>query len=595
VAFAGDHEEAARGVGGGQGAGDRIGHGFVPEELRLVEAIEGGGGGVVGAEGRFELGAVRRRAGDHLGERGALVGGQGVDAQVCEFIGDFAGGVERQGAQLVGAAEGEEGAVERKGEAPGVLPIDRGEEGGLVGAAGEVVVEGGLEAGGEHLEREGERGVEAVEPLEELELEGVVVRVVVAFAGVDHARGEERAVELGGGDLGAAVGAVHLVRQARQATDEDRPRCAAGDGERDHGETAHALIVYCDAVKYLTENLPGTGGLLKSEPEDFVVEEIPAYAPSGEGTHLFLQVEKRGITTQEMVRRIARELGVDPDDIGTAGQKDRQAVARQVVSVPATDIARASNLKLEGVEVLSAARHQNKLRTGHLRGNRFTITLRGVGEEAEARARAILDALVVSWLPNRFGVQRFGVQGDNAEVGRGIVLGGRHEEDRFRRRFLISAYQSKLFNRYLDLRMEEALLHRVMVGDVMQKTDTGGLFYVAREELAWSQARLEMRHVVPTGPMFGHKMFTPPEGSAAWTFEKRVLDEEGLDPAVFGQFGKLAEGTRRALLARLEGTSARQNGDALTIAFALPSGAYATVLLEEIMKPGAPLRHPGDT
>jgi tRNA pseudouridine13 synthase len=348
-------------------------------------------------------------------------------------------------------------------------------------------------------------------------------------------------------------------------------------------------------VPYFTAQLPGVGGVLKSSPEDFVVEEIPAYPPSGEGPHLFLTVEKRGVTTQEMVRRVARELGVDVRDVGVAGQKDRQAVARQVISVPAVgDLKRAASLKLEGIEVLFTARHQNKLRTGHLRGNRFTITLRGVAEDAEVRARAILTELVSSWLPNRFGVQRFGMRGDNADEGRKILRGELHVEDRFRRRFLISAFQSLLFNRYLDARMAEGLLHRAITGDVMQKTDTGGVFVCAPSDLSYSQVRLEMRAIVPTGPMFGYTMMAPGEGSPAEAREKALLDEEKIDPAVFGQLGKLASGTRRPLLVRISGSTARQNGDALTIGFELPSGSYATVLLEEIMKPEAPLAHPGD-
>ncbi len=347
---------------------------------------------------------------------------------------------------------------------------------------------------------------------------------------------------------------------------------------------------------YFSAHLPGTAGVLKAAPEDFLVEEIPAYPPSGEGTHLFLTVEKRGITTQEMVRRIGRDLGISPSDIGIAGQKDRQAVARQVISVPIVgkEFQRASNLKLDGITVLSAARHPHKLRTGHLRGNRFTITLRGVTEGAEARARTVLDFLVATWLPNRFGAQRFGMHGDNAGEGRKVLRGELHVEDRFRRRFLISAYQSQLFNRYLDLRTDEGLLDRVMVGDLMQKVDTGGIFECQPTDLTSAQARFELRKIVPTGPMFGYTMMAPSLGTAAALREQRILDEAELDPAVFGQFGRLAEGTRRPLLVRIEEAAVRQEGDALVLQFALPSGSYATVLLDEIMKPSEPLKHAAD-
>lgn len=349
-------------------------------------------------------------------------------------------------------------------------------------------------------------------------------------------------------------------------------------------------------MSYLTANLPGTGGLIKAAPEDFLVEEIPAYPPSGEGQHIFLTLEKRGISTQDMVLRVARALGIPASDIGTAGQKDKMAVARQVISVPAqgVDLAAIANLKLEGVEVLSAARHQNKLRTGHLRGNRFTIVIRGVCADAEARARAILDVLVVAWLPNRFGAQRFGRRGDNADQGRELLEGRRRIDDRFHKRLFLSAYQSKLFNRYLELRMQDGLLHHVVEGEVLQRTGTGGLFVCTPQDMLYAQSRLEMRQIVPTGPIFGHSMFPPAEGSPAARREQQILDEESFDPTHFARFGRLAEGTRRALLVRVDGTSVRQADDTLTVSFALPAGSYATVLLEEIMKPGAPLTLPGD-
>ena len=351
---------------------------------------------------------------------------------------------------------------------------------------------------------------------------------------------------------------------------------------------------------YLTAQLVGTGGLLKAVPEDFVVEEIPAYAATGEGGHLFLTVEKRGITTHEMVKRIAGALGIASTAIGTAGQKDRHAIARQVISVPADDPVRASNLKLDGVTVLAAARHPHKLRTGHLRGNRFIVVIRGVGPEGLGRARAIFDALATAWLPNFYGQQRFG-RGDNADEGRALLLGTRSVHDRFKRRFLLSAYQSHLFNRYLAQRMAEGLLHRAIEGDVMQKLATitasgartaGGLFVVTPTDLVASQARIEARQIVPTGPMFGSHMFAPGPGSTSAAREQAVLDEEGLGPDAWKGLGKLAEGTRRTLWVPIESPTLAQEEDRLTVAFSLPSGSYATVLLEELMKPGAPLALP---
>src|SRR4051812_48164346 len=126
----------------------------------------------------------------------------------------------------------------------------------------------------------------------------------------------------------------------------------------------------------LTRDLPGTGGVLKTVPEDFVVEEIPAYLPSGEGSHTYLWIEKRGRTTDEAVRALCDALKAKARDAGTAGMKDRHAVTRQWVSVPDVDPARALAVAVDGVKVLLAQRHGNKLKTGHLRGNRFTLVVR---------------------------------------------------------------------------------------------------------------------------------------------------------------------------------------------------------------------------
>ena len=329
---------------------------------------------------------------------------------------------------------------------------------------------------------------------------------------------------------------------------------------------------YTPRMRLLTAALPGTGGLHKTVPEDFVVEELPAYAPSGEGTHTFLFVEKRSLTTDDAVTRLCAALGVSSNEAGTAGTKDRQAITRQWISVPSVDPERALALTVDGVRVLSAARHPHKLRTGHLSGNRFTLTVRGVVDDGVERARAVLDALGRG-TANYFGAQRFGSRGDNAAAGRALVDGkGPPIRSRGQRRLLVSAYQSSLFNRYLDRRIDDGLLHTALVGDVLKKSDTGGLFTV--EDLADAQARLDAGALVVTGPMPSRAR------------EEALLAEEGLAPASFATLGKLAEGTRRPLVVPVGAPSVRAGDEpgAIVISFALPPGAYATGVLGEIMK-----------
>lgn len=342
-------------------------------------------------------------------------------------------------------------------------------------------------------------------------------------------------------------------------------------------------------MQLMTPDLPGTGGLHKATPEDFVVDELPAYAPSGEGGHTFLRIEKRGLTTAEAILRLCRALGAQQKDAGAAGQKDRQALTRQWISLPAIDPERALAAGAEGVRVLEAARHGHKLRTGHLAGNRFTLTLRGVGPDALPRARAIVERMVQRGMANYFGQQRFGARGDNAARGKQLLS----PDHRVRvspneKRMLVSAYQAELFNRYLDGRMRDALVDRPLAGDVLKKSDTGGLFTVddTPEALADATARLAARAVVVTGPMYGHKMMSPPEGTPSRAREDALLAAEGLDAAAFKVLGKLAEGTRRPLVVPVAGAAVRAGDapDALVLEVTLPPGAYATVLLAEVTK-----------
>src|SRR5947209_15208309 len=132
------------------------------------------------------------------------------------------------------------------------------------------------------------------------------------------------------------------------------------------------------APPLLTASLPGVGGRIKTQPEDFEVEEVPAYEPCGQGEHLYLWVEKRGMGAEYFARQVAQRLGLRPGDVGTAGMKDRHAVTRQWVSVPAAVEPLLPQLDGDGVRLLRVNRHTNKLKPGHLRGNRFRVLIRDV-------------------------------------------------------------------------------------------------------------------------------------------------------------------------------------------------------------------------
>jgi tRNA pseudouridine13 synthase len=342
----------------------------------------------------------------------------------------------------------------------------------------------------------------------------------------------------------------------------------------------------------LTADLPGVGGRIKAAPEDFEVEEIAAYEPSGAGDFLYLWVEKRGMGADYFGRQVARRLGIPPTEVGMAGLKDRHAVTRQWISVPAAAEGRLPEVEGDGIRVLQVSRHGNKLKAGHLRGNRFRILIRDADPAAGERLAPILERLRTHGLPNYYGPQRFGREFETLRLGLALLRGepppptaGRPQNLRsaFMRKLVLSAAQSGLFNAYLARRFRDGLLRRVLPGDVMAKWPFGGLFVAL--DVPREQERFDARETVSAGPIFGRKTFAP-EGEAA-AREAAVLAEAGLGTASFAGFGKLVQGTRRHNLVYVDDVSAAVEPEGVRLAFTLPAGSYATVLLREAMKSGA--------
>jgi len=331
--------------------------------------------------------------------------------------------------------------------------------------------------------------------------------------------------------------------------------------------------------------LTNVGPTLRGSPEDFIVEEIPLYAPTGEGGHTFVWIEKRLRNTEEVVRALAQAAGVAPRDVGYAGRKDRVALARQWFSVPGLDPALALALELPGARVLEALRHPHKLRTGQLRGNRFEIVVRGVTGPLAARAAARLEEGLQRGLPNRFGEQRFGRDGGNAAAGLALLRGetqpgrGRRPPDRRALRFAVSALQAAVFNE--ALRRRELPLDALEQGDVAVVHVSGGLFLV--EDAAVEGPRATRGEVSATGPIFGTKTLAPAGKPAAR--EREALAAAGLDPEAKlpSVPGLRLRGSRRALRMLPTEASAVHEGEALRLRFTLPAGSYATVVLEEVL------------
>ncbi len=334
---------------------------------------------------------------------------------------------------------------------------------------------------------------------------------------------------------------------------------------------------------------------IRAQLADFVVEEVPLYALAGAGAHTYLWIEKRGQTTDALLRELAQVVGLPSRELGVAGRKDKLAITRQWVSVPELAPERALDLTLRSATVLAAVRHPHKLRTGHLRGNRFALRVCDVCPADVSRVESTLTVLSARGLTNRFGEQRFGREQNNAELGAQILRRKALTGDRRQAVLLVSALQSAVFNQVLARRPFG--LDEVVAGDLAVVHATGGLFVV--EDPAAEAPRVASFAISPTGPIFGTKMKWP--AGEVRALEEQVLSEFGLGDlrALRLPRGLRLLGTRRPLRVPPENLrwSWSPGSDASTsdttmgtltldLMFELPAGSYATVLIAELFPQG---------
>ncbi|NLE44627.1 MAG: tRNA pseudouridine(13) synthase TruD [Chloroflexi bacterium] len=346
-------------------------------------------------------------------------------------------------------------------------------------------------------------------------------------------------------------------------------------------EEAHLDLSASLPEPYITDDLPGIGGNIKKRPEHFVVQELPLYEATGDGAHIYVCVTRDGWTTRALQQRLAALFSLQTVDVGYAGLKDKQARVTQVFSLclPNTD-ERSVHERIESelpLQVACVRRHRNKLKPGHLLGNRFQIVVSHPVAEALERSDTVIAALHHRGIPNFYGVQRFGVTGENAQRGREILLGA-EQRDRWLRRFLLSAYQSALFNAWLSARIRQGWFQQVMLGDVAKKTQTGGLFEVA--DVATDTMRFARNEITITGPIYGSKMWWASD--APGKLEHSILEHSGITVEMLGRAS--LKGTRRPARLVLESLVVLPHPEGVELRFDLPKGAYATTVLREFIK-----------
>ena len=355
---------------------------------------------------------------------------------------------------------------------------------------------------------------------------------------------------------------------------------------------------------------PVISGVIKVRPEDFIVEELPLYDPIGKGEHLYLGIRKMGMPHTEMVRLLRQHFRVSEHAIGYAGMKDKVAVTTQQVSIHLPDGEPDSlDVRDNRMDVLWARRHMNKLRRGHLTGNRFSIRIRETDPLKAPQVLAQMRQLESVGVPNYYGVQRFGYRGnthllgyhalcgdwesalgeligatgsafperqrearelydagnysdslrfwsrnEHAEVAalRALDKGASHMEasrkiNKYTLNFWISAYQSMIFNRVLDQRLSDGMLDQLNVGDVAMRHDSRRQFVVHQEihDDPSLGESVASLDISATGPIWGRHMLEP--HGPCRELELAALTDAGATRELLEDSSMVPRGTRRPL------------------------------------------------
>jgi tRNA pseudouridine13 synthase len=325
--------------------------------------------------------------------------------------------------------------------------------------------------------------------------------------------------------------------------------------------------------------LPPGQGMIRQNPEDFIVQEQLGFTPSGEGEHVFLQIEKRGENTDFVVGELARFAGVAKRDVGFAGLKDKHAITTQWMSIwlPGRDMPDWESFAPSSIKILNIGRHARKLKRGALLGNDFTIRVRGLqGEQSKIPQR--LEQIKQHGVANFFGEQRFGYQGRNIENALALFKGAKVK--RQQRSIYLSAARSYLFNQILSKRVELHDWDQALAGDLLMLDQSGSFFKLDDLDENIIQ-RMKAGKIHPTGALWG-------QGRLDLTGFPREIE-----CAVIDQHSELANGLERMGL-KQQRRALRMNVDSLTwqfiddktieLCFFLPAGSYATAVLRECFK-----------
>lgn len=326
---------------------------------------------------------------------------------------------------------------------------------------------------------------------------------------------------------------------------------------------------------------PVASGVLKASAEDFRVIEDLGYAPDGEGEQLLVRIRKNGCNTRFVAEALAKFVGIHPRDVSFAGMKDRHAVTEQwfCLRIPGKITPDLTAFELTGVEVLESARHRRKLRTGALQGNAFTLVLRQISDRDAVEQR--LQLIARDGVPNYFGSQRFGHEGNNLTMAQRWAADEIRVRERNKRSFILSAARSAMFNQVVSDRLaQQGSLTRVLPGDALQLTGRGSWFVAEAAERDTLQQRVDASELRITAPLPGSGEWGTRDDALA--FEQNSLSGEGALIALMDR--ERVEAARRAMLVIPRDLQWNWQDDVtLEMSFWLPAGSFATSVVRELL------------
>ncbi|WP_418179144.1 tRNA pseudouridine(13) synthase TruD [Aliarcobacter lanthieri] len=338
--------------------------------------------------------------------------------------------------------------------------------------------------------------------------------------------------------------------------------------------------------------------VFKQSKDDFVVTEIPLYEFSGSGEHLIIKLRKKDLATWDAIEILARFLNCSTREFGYAGLKDKNAMTIQHISIHRKFEDALKDFSHENIKILETTYHNNKIKIGHLKGNNFFIRLKRVGLVEKRKIEEVLSQIGNFGMPNYFGFQRFGIDGNNYLKGKDIIDGKLKERNRNLKQMYINAYQSYLFNSWLSKRIEISKLidtfepkeiyeklklpledikkakiqkhpFKLLNGDLLSHYPFGKIFTI--DNVEEEGEKFLVRDRVPTGLLSGKRV--------------KVSENIAFDIEKEFQVDIPEDGARRFAWIFPENLQSNYKEDKnwIELQFYLPKGSYATELIAEIL------------